>query len=135
MTKEKKTQDVSIKKKNASDIPSMEYADTLADVKNRIRDAQIKAVNLANQELLRLYWSIGKTIADRQEQSGWGSNFIEKLAKDLHNDFPKIEGFSRSNLFRMKAFYKEYTKVAPAVRQFNDLEKLGVLFQLPWSHN
>jgi predicted nuclease of restriction endonuclease-like (RecB) superfamily len=104
-------------------------------VKNRIREAQIKAVNAANQELLKLYWSIGKTIADRQEQSGWGSNFIEKLAKDLYNECPGIEGFSRSNIFRMKAFYNEYTKVAPPVRQFDDLEKLGVLSRLPWSHN
>jgi predicted nuclease of restriction endonuclease-like (RecB) superfamily len=135
MAKEKKTKAVSIKDKKAPAIPSKEYAATLADLKKRIREAQIKAANAANRELLKLYWSIGKTIIDKQEQSGWGSNFIEKLAKDLQNEFPGIEGFSRSNLFRMRAFYTEYTKVAPAVRQLDSLENLGVLSQLPWSHN
>lgn len=135
MTKEKKTKSITVKDRKTSAIPSNEYAATLADLKKRIREAQIKAANAANQELLKLYWSIGETIVGRQEKSGWGSNFIEKLAKDLRNEFPGIEGFSRSNLFRMRAFYTEYTKVAPPVRQIDALESLGVLSQLPWSHN
>jgi len=125
----------SVNDKKPTIIPSKEYASTLADIKKSIREAQIKAINAANRELLNLYWSIGETIANRQEKSGWGSNFIEKLAKDLKSEFPGIEGFSRSNLFRMRAFFKEYEKVAPAVRQIDPLENLGVLSQLPWSHN
>jgi predicted nuclease of restriction endonuclease-like (RecB) superfamily len=35
----------------------------------------------------------------------------------------------------MRAFYLGYSKVAPAVRQFNDLENLRILSQIPWSHN
>jgi len=132
MTKEKKTKAVA---KKVSDIQPIEYADTLSDLKNRIREAQIKAVNAANQELLKLYWSIGKTIADRQEQSGWGTKVIEKLAKDLQNEFPGIEGFSRTNIFRMRAFYREYPIVPLAVGQFDILENLGILSRLPWSHN
>ncbi len=122
-------------KKDAGNISNKEYADTLADIKHRIHDAQLKAATAANRVLLSLYWSIGRTIVEKQEQSGWGSNFIEKLAKDLKNNFPDIEGFSRSNIFRMRAFYLEYAKVAPAVRKIDDPENLGVLAQIPWSHN
>ncbi|MCB1108225.1 MAG: DUF1016 family protein, partial [Chlamydiia bacterium] len=45
--------------------------------------------------------------------------------------FIGIEGFSRSNIFRMKAFFTAYEKVAQAVRQ---LEVLPI-FLIPWGHN
>ena len=135
MKKEKKQKVLALKAEKTPLIPSKEYASTLADLKNRIREAQLRAVNAANKELLRLYWSIGKTIVDKQEQSGWGSKFIEKLAKDLQNEFPGIEGFSRRNLFRIRSFYHEYKLVPPAVAQFDEVEHLGSLAQIPWSHN
>jgi len=35
----------------------------------------------------------------------------------------------------MRAFYLEYKLVPLAVAQFNELEHLGILAQIPWSHN
>jgi DUF1016 N-terminal domain len=35
----------------------------------------------------------------------------------------------------MRAFYLEYKLVPPAAAQFNELEHLGILAQIPWSHN
>jgi len=93
------------------------------------------AISAANKELVRLYWIVGKTIVERQENSGWGSKFIDKLTKDLQNEFPGIEGFSRRNVFRMRAFYRAYKLVPPAVAQLSEVEHLGVLAQIPWSHN
>lgn len=57
------------------------------------------------------------------------------MAKDLQHEFPGIEGFSRTNVFRMRAFYEEYKTVPPVVGQIEELEHLGVLTQIPWSHN
>lgn len=108
-----------------------EYDLTLANLKKQIQTAQLRAVIAANKELVRLYWSVGKIIAEKQEKSGWGSKVIEKLAKDLQNEFPGIEGFSRANVFRMKAFFCAYEKVAQAVRQFESLP----IFGIPWGHN
>lgn len=34
-----------------------------------------------------------------------GSNFVEKLAEDLQNGLSGVEGFSRTNAFRTKAFF------------------------------
>lgn len=135
MTKEKRIKSIAIKKKNLPDIPSIEYANTLADLKNRIREAQIKAAVAVNRELIRLYWNIGKIIAEKQEKNGWGTSVIEKLAKDIQNESPGVEGFSRRNVFRMRAFYKEYKIVPPLVAQIDEIEHLGVLSQIPWSHN
>jgi len=62
---------------------------------------------------------------------GWGSKVLERVAKDLQNEFPGIEGFSRTNLFRMKAFYNAYAKVPQVVGQLGSLP----IFSIPWGHN
>jgi predicted nuclease of restriction endonuclease-like (RecB) superfamily len=70
-------------------------------------------------------------IAEKQEAGGWGTNIVEKLAKDLQNSFPGIEGFSRRNIFRMRSFYLSYQKVPQLVAQIEDLP----IFRIPWGHN
>lgn len=139
MPKAKSKKNTQAKAKNPEAIPEAisigEYSSTLADLKQQIREAQLKASVSVNYELIRLYWNIGKTITEKQEKSGWGSKFIEKLAKDLQNEFSGVEGFSRRNVFRMRAFYKEYKIVPPVVAQINEIEHLGILTQIPWSHN
>ena len=56
----------------------------------------------------------------RLKLSGWGSSVIERLANDLQKEFPGLSGFSRTNVFRMQAFYEAYEKVAQLVRQIPD---------------
>lgn len=107
------------------------YAKFITSLKTKIRSAQIKAAISVNTELIKLYWYIGKEILEKQGQEAWGSNVLERVAKDLQNEFPGIEGFSRANIFRMKAFYIAYEKVAQAVRQFESLP----IFSIPWGHN
>lgn len=74
-------------------IMPKDYAQTLSDLKNQVQEAQIKALLAANKELIKLYWNIGKAIAERQVSSG--------LGLDLQSLFPRITGFSRANIFRM----------------------------------
>ncbi len=112
-------------------ISSQEYTKTLAYLKKQIQESQIKAMISANKELIKLYWTIGETIAIKQEKDGWGANVIEKLAKDLQTEFPGLAGFSRSNIFRMQALFAAYEKVTQAVRQIYDLP----IFNIPWGHN
>lgn len=112
-------------------ISIKEYAQTLADIKKKIQEAQIKASLAANKELLKLYWSIGEIIYNKQQYDGWGANTVEKLANDIQKMFPGITGFSRANIFRMQAFFLAYEKVAQPARQIEDLP----IFRIPWFHN
>lgn len=114
-------------KNTSKDVDIAEYAKTLADLKQRIRDAQISAVLSVNKELLKLYWHIGETIYHKK----WGTKINEALAEDLQRSFPGISGFSRANIFRMQAFYTAYEKVAQAARQLEELP----IFSIPWFHN
>ncbi|MGL5264054.1 MAG: PDDEXK nuclease domain-containing protein [Candidatus Rhabdochlamydia sp.] len=107
------------------------YAKFLTSLKSKIRSAQIKGAIAVNKELIKLYWDVGKDIVEKQDKEGWGGNVLDKVVKDLQNEFPGIEGFSKRNIFIMRAFYKAYAKVQQAVAQLDDLP----IFSIPWGHN
>jgi len=89
-----------------------DYPAFLEEIKARIRVAQIKASLSVNRELIALYWDIGQGIVERQRAEGWGASVIDCLAHDIQTAFPGIEGFSPSNISRMRAFYLAYTEEA-----------------------
>lgn len=111
--------------KDKSSLPD-DYTVLPAEVKDRLRKAQYKALRAVNKELVGLYWDIGGMIVEKQAGNTWGKSIVKQLAGDLQNEFPGIGGFSASNLWRMKNFYEAYSpseKLAPLVREIG------------WSHN
>jgi predicted nuclease of restriction endonuclease-like (RecB) superfamily len=80
------------------------YAELLADLKREVLAAQRRAHQVVNAEMLGLYWKIGAAILERQDQQGWGARVIDRLALDLRAAFPQMRGFSRTNLYSMRAF-------------------------------
>jgi predicted nuclease of restriction endonuclease-like (RecB) superfamily len=102
------------------------YGRFLADLKGRIRTAQLRASLAVNRELVLLYWQIGRDILDRQERENWGAKVIDRLAVDLKRAFPEMKGFSPRNLKYMRAFAEAWPDEA-IVQQ--------VVAQIPWGHN
>lgn len=102
------------------------YAHFLNDLKSKIQTTQQKTVHSVNQELILLYWDIGKSILDKQNAEGWGSKVIENLSHDLREAFPEMNGFSVRNLKYMQHFAKSWPE-KPIVQQ--------LVAQLPWGHN
>jgi predicted nuclease of restriction endonuclease-like (RecB) superfamily len=84
------------------------YRDLLGDIKIRVRQAQHRAVLSANAEMILMYWDIGRMIAARQKQEGWGAGVIPRLAADLKNELPDEKGFSERNIGYMIRFVREY---------------------------
>lgn len=84
------------------------YRELLAEIKARVRQAQHKAALSANAEMVVMYWDVGRLIAARQEDEGWGAGVIPRLAVDLKNELPEQKGFSERNLARMVAFFRAY---------------------------
>ena len=60
------------------------------------------------EEILSLYWEIGRQITERQQVLGWGKSVVENLSRDIQKAFPGIQGFGVSNLRDMARFYTEY---------------------------
>lgn len=110
----------------SSDLVPPGYAAFLVNLKECIRSAQVRAALAVNRELVLLYWHIGREILVRQEQEGWGAKVIDRLAKDLKQEFPEMKGFSSRNLKYMRAFAEVWADEA-IVQQ--------VVAQIPWGHN
>ena len=108
------------------DLLSGDYDHFLQALKERIRNAQVRAALAVNRELVMLYWQIGQEIRLRQQAQGWGAKVISKLAKDLQKAFPDLKGFSRTNLLYMRAFAEAYPD-EQIVQQ--------AAGQIPWFHN
>ena len=102
------------------------YAEFLSDLKTRIAAARNQAARAVNQELILLYWDIGKSILDTQAREGWGAKVIQQISKDLAGTFPEMKGFSERNLKYMRRFadlWPDRSIVQQAAAQ------------LPWWHN
>lgn len=102
------------------------YAALLTSIKERIQTAQVRAAVAVNQELVLLYWGIGKEILNRQVQQGWGAKVIDQLAADLGRSFPEMKGLSPRNLKYMRALAEAWPE---------DEFVQQPVAQLPWGHN
>lgn len=108
------------------------YAELLADLKRHIGTAQVRAAVAVNRELVELYWRIGREIVERQEREGWGKGVIERLARDLQAAFPGLQGFSPSNVWRMRAFFLGHARGGEELQGGGPPEFATTL---PWGHN
>ncbi len=111
-----------------------DYIHFLKQIKTQIQEARIKSAVSINQELILLYWNIGRQIVENQERVNWGFRFVEKLSKDLQNLFPGIKGFSRTNLFLMRQFFLKSTKVHQAGGQIANTVIPLEFLNIPWRH-
>jgi predicted nuclease of restriction endonuclease-like (RecB) superfamily len=130
----------------------------LADLKSRIRQSQIKAMIKVNDEMLRLYWDLGRDIVVRQMDAVWGNGFFKQLSRELMSEFPDMKGFSERNLYNIKRFYLFYSQNNIILQQLvakletadfqpvyngqntirpqvGDEFKSGLLFLIPWGHH
>jgi predicted nuclease of restriction endonuclease-like (RecB) superfamily len=102
------------------------YADFLSGLKDRISTARNQAARAVNQELILLYWDIGKSVLDKQEREGWGKKVIQQLSRDLAQAFPEMKGFSPRNLDYMRTLARLWPD-----RQIT--QQLAA--KLAWGHN
>ncbi len=103
-----------------------QYDNFLSSLKERIRQVQTRAALAVNQELMLLYWQIGREILSKEQEQGWGAKVVERLATDLKREFPDMKGFSARNIRYMKALAEAYPDEAILQR---------CVAKLPWRHN
>jgi predicted nuclease of restriction endonuclease-like (RecB) superfamily len=86
----------------------MDYQSTLTNLKERIANERLRVTLSANAAMVLLYWDIGQTILERQDQQGWGAKIIDRLSEDLKEAFPEMNGFSPRNLKYMRKFAEQW---------------------------
>ena len=89
-------------------IQETEYKSWRCRIEAMIEHSKLKAVMSVNEEMLALYWKIGKDILEKQRTLGWGTQVIHQLSMDLTHRFPDDRGYSERNLRNMKRFADAY---------------------------
>ena len=84
------------------------YVQWRKNIEHLIDTAKLKTAISVNMGTLSLYWNIGKSILQKQEQEGWGKQVIEQLSNDLKTRYPDDRGYSKRNLGYMKSFASAY---------------------------
>lgn len=122
--------------------PDKKYNDILSNLKDRIRQARLKAALTVNAQLLAIYWEVGKTILEQQSAEGWGAKIIDRLSADLRTEFPDMKGLSVRNLKYMRAFaeaYPDFAIVQGQLAQIRTSSESPIvqvpLAQLTWYHH
>ena len=112
-----------------------DYAEWIAEVKYRYRSAQVKAAVKVNAEKLLWNWQMGRDLVQKKAEERWGAGVVEQVSLDLQKEFPNVDGFSASNLWRMKQWFLFYTsepeKLAQGVRELQSKEN-QVETKLAW---
>ena len=129
-------------------LKNEDYKQWISEIKDKIRSSQIKASLSVNNEMLKLYWDLGRSISDKLTKSNWGTKVVAKLSEDLRRTFPDFEGFSKRNLLFMRQWFEFYQQsgneqieiMKQVVSQFpialNSTDRIKMLVSLiPWGHN
>jgi predicted nuclease of restriction endonuclease-like (RecB) superfamily len=103
-----------------------DYKAFFTEIKEKIYQSQYEAMKQVNKALIKLYWDIGKSIVEKQQQHKWGKSVVENLAADLQKEFAGASGYSARNLWYMRTFYDQY-------KQNEKLQPM--VAEISWSHN
>lgn len=95
----------------------------ISNIKEEIINTQIKTMQEANSNLIKLYFKLGKIVS---ENKIYGNNFTKQISTELKLTFPYMKGFSERNIRSMRLFYEEYS---------DDEKWQHLVAKLPWGHN
>ena len=59
--------------------------------------------------MICLYWNIGNAVLKKQAEQGWGAKVIDRMSKDIRDEFLDMNAFSPRNIKYMRKFAEEWT--------------------------
>lgn len=93
---------------------------------NIINTSRQNALKKVNEELIKMYWEVGKYLSLESEKKTFGDGYIDSVSNEIQMAFPGIKGFNRRGLYRMKQFYETYK---------NDEFVSALLTQISWTNH
>jgi len=96
--------------------------DSITDIIKLIETHRENAYRKVNEELVSMYYEIGKYLSEKVASEKWGSKVIDSIANEINNKYPTLKGFDNRGLYRMMQFYDTYKDneiVSPLVSQIS----------------
>ena len=77
-------------------------------IKAAILKSQARAAQSVNQEMLALYYGIGRYISLNTRDNKWGTGAVKAISRQLSYELPGLRGFSETSLKKMRQFYEQW---------------------------
>lgn len=74
-------------------------------IKTAILQSQARAAKSVNQEMLALYYGIGRFISANTRNKNWGKGVLAQISERLRAELPGLRGFGESSLKNMRLIY------------------------------
>ena len=78
-------------------------------IKTAVLQSQARAAKAVNQEMLALYFGIGRFISANTRNKNWGSGVLAQISQRLKSELPGLRGFGERHLKNMRTFYEEWS--------------------------
>ena len=103
-----------------------EYCEIISIIE-RARENTFRAVN---REFISMYWEIGAYVSEKVKHGGWGKAIVKEFSEFIQSRYVGIQGFSASNIWRMRQFYETYMdneRLAALTREINWTNNLMIM--------
>ena len=100
--------------------------ESFAHIVELIISARDNTFRKINEELILLYWNIGKYLSEETQKHSYGDKYIDRVALYLKQNHSELRGFNRRGLYRMRQFYEIYK---------DDQIVSALLTQLSWANH
>ena len=88
-----------------------------------IEESRNRAFQKVNEELVLLYFTVGKAVSVRVAEGVWGDKTVGELSSYILNRFPGLSGFTRRGLYRMKQFYETYAEDSDCYKLWLEIQE------------
>lgn len=91
-------------------LEKSENTQDIIKIINVIETYRKRAFQKVNEELITMYYEIGKYLSRKVKEEKWGSKVIENISKSIKSKYPTLKGFEKRGLYRMIQFYETYSE-------------------------
>ena len=92
-------------------VLASEYIQAVKAIKGAIIQSRYRAAKKVNAEVLSLYYAVGRYISTFSRQAEYGTNALKIISNQLQQEMPGLQGFSDTNMKRMRKFYEEWCPI------------------------
>lgn len=90
---------------------STQYNQAVQLIKSAILQNQLEAAKVVNQQMLALYYGVGKYVSDNTRRGVWGTGAIATISEQLRRELPGLRGFSPTSIKKMRQFYEQWCEL------------------------
>ena len=101
-----------------------------SEILSIIEQARENAYRAVNKEFISMYRDIGKFVSEKTQSAGWGKSIVKDFSEFIRSHYAGIQGFSASNIWRMRQFYESYKdndRLADLVCEINWTNNLKIM--------